>query len=85
MWGLEIWGASVGSPLHDDAAAYLTIRAAGAPAYTLLLACQVLLDQQNASSISIPSANDSLIGSLSIDFLWYKDMNALHSLEVKLQ
>jgi hypothetical protein len=40
-WGLGAWGAPEGSALHDPAADYLRWRAAGAPAYALLLACQV--------------------------------------------
>ena len=42
VWGLTVWGAPEGSPLHAAAAAYLTWRALGAPTYALLLACQVL-------------------------------------------
>jgi Na+-driven multidrug efflux pump len=40
-WGLGAWGAPEGSALHAPAADYLRWRAAGAPAYALLLACQV--------------------------------------------
>lgn len=45
-WGLGAWGAPEGNPLHASAASYLRWRAAGVPAYALLLACQVCASRQ---------------------------------------
>ena len=40
LGSLSLWGAGPGSPLHGDAAAFLVVRAASAPATALLLTLQ---------------------------------------------